>query len=115
MKKYLFIKKTNPFNKGEVGGFLDEKGMVLSIALVIMTILALVGASALLTTNTEVKIAANDRIYRSGFYSADAGILASSKASRLAVWRGNSLFSPPPAIPCQYDPSVRLKIAYSKS
>ncbi|MDY6863532.1 MAG: pilus assembly PilX N-terminal domain-containing protein [Thermodesulfobacteriota bacterium] len=74
MKKHLFIKNSHSFNKGGAGGFIDEKGMVLAIALVIMTILALVGASALLTTNTEVKIAANDRIYRSGFYSADAGI-----------------------------------------
>lgn len=48
-----------------------EKGMALVIALMLLAIMSLLGASALLTTNVEIKISGNTRVGRTAFYSAD--------------------------------------------
>jgi Tfp pilus assembly protein PilX len=51
----------------------DERGLALVIAMVIMGILALLGSAALLTSSTELEIAANQKSYQMTFYGADAG------------------------------------------
>jgi hypothetical protein len=59
----------------------NEKGMALVIALMLLSVLSLLGASALLTTNVEVKITSNTKLGRIAFFAADgagnaaAGIL----------------------------------------
>jgi len=48
-----------------------ERGMALVIALMLLSVLSLLGASALLTTNIEVKISGNTRVGRMAFFAAD--------------------------------------------
>jgi Tfp pilus assembly protein PilX len=51
----------------------DEGGMALVIAMVLLAMLAFLGSAALLTSSTEMDIAANERIYQMAFYGADGG------------------------------------------
>ena len=53
---------------------ITEKGTVLVLCMMLLVILSLMGAAAIMTTSTEVKIAANSRKAEQAFYSADAGI-----------------------------------------
>jgi hypothetical protein len=49
----------------------NERGSAILIVLVILVVLTLLGTVATQTTNTELKIAANDKIHRQTFYGAD--------------------------------------------
>lgn len=62
--------------KGEDGFMLprQDRGASLIMALLILLILTLIGISAISTTNFEVNIAGNERLYNEAFYAADAGI-----------------------------------------
>ena len=48
-----------------------ERGIALVVALMLLAVMSLLGASALLTTDVETKIAGNTKIGRTAFYSAD--------------------------------------------
>lgn len=49
----------------------QERGIALIIALMLLAVMSLLGASALLTTDVETKIAGNTKIGRTAFYAAD--------------------------------------------
>jgi len=48
-----------------------ERGIALVIALMLLSVMSLLGASALLTTDVETKIAGNTKIGRTAFFAAD--------------------------------------------
>jgi hypothetical protein len=48
-----------------------ERGIALIVALMLLAVMSLLGASALLTTDVETKIAGNTKIGRTAFYAAD--------------------------------------------
>jgi hypothetical protein len=48
-----------------------ERGMALIIALMLMAMLSLLGASALLTTNVDLKISGNTKAGRTAFFTAE--------------------------------------------
>jgi Tfp pilus assembly protein PilX len=52
----------------------EERGAALVIALLVMVICALLGASSILTSNTDMQIAANEKTYHQALMNADAGI-----------------------------------------
>lgn len=52
---------------------LNERGSVLIISLLIMAVLAVLGAVASNMSITEMRVAANDRAYNQAFYVADGG------------------------------------------
>ncbi len=52
----------------------NEKGMVLSVALMLLAILTLIGSAAVVTTRTDVKIAGNWQAHTRTFYAAEAGL-----------------------------------------
>ncbi len=52
---------------------LDESGAALAIALMVLVILTLLGSASLMTSNTEVEIASNDKQYQMGFYASNGG------------------------------------------
>ncbi len=52
----------------------NEKGMVLSVALMVLAILTLMGSAAIVATRTEVKIAGNWNAHTRTFYAAEAGL-----------------------------------------
>jgi Tfp pilus assembly protein PilX len=52
---------------------LDESGAAIVIALMVLVILTLMGSASIMTSITEVEIAANDKQYQMGFYASDGG------------------------------------------
>lgn len=54
----------------------DESGVALVIALLIMVLLTILGTAAIMTSTTDVKIAANFKKSTNAFYAAEAGIEA---------------------------------------
>ena len=66
MKHFQILKVLNRIRPGGT-----EDGMALIIALMLMAMLSLLGASALLTSNTEMKISGNTRVGRTAFFTAD--------------------------------------------
>jgi len=52
----------------------NEKGMILSVALMVLAILTLMGSAAIVATRTEVKIAGNWNAHTRTFYAAEAGL-----------------------------------------
>ncbi|MDR4509942.1 MAG: pilus assembly PilX N-terminal domain-containing protein [Candidatus Brocadiaceae bacterium] len=52
----------------------NEKGMVLIVVLALVAVLTLVGTTAVITTNTEVKISGNYKTGVQAFYAAETGV-----------------------------------------
>jgi hypothetical protein len=52
----------------------DEKGMVLVVGLLLISVLSLVGTTAVMTSTTDMKISSNYRSGAQAFYIAEAGI-----------------------------------------
>ena len=67
----------------------NDKGGILIIALLMLIILTLLGIAATDTTNVEIQVAANEKIYKEAFYNADSGIFyAVAKGSILVPSHG---------------------------
>ena len=60
--------------ESNVTGKQEERGFVLVLALLMLLVLTLIGASSMSSTNFEVLISGNKRISEKAFYSAEAGI-----------------------------------------
>jgi Tfp pilus assembly protein PilX len=71
----------------------NENGSVLIIALIMLVLLTVLGITATSTSNIELQIAGNERIYKRAFYVANAGIehARSSLAANLAVYRATQI------------------------
>jgi len=52
----------------------NEKGMVLSVAMLLLAILTLIGTVVIVTTRPEVKTAGNWNAHTRAFYAAEAGL-----------------------------------------
>ena len=64
----------------------DEKGGVLVVALLILVLLTLIGMAATDTTNIELQVSGNEKVYKQAFYAADAGVAyAVAKGSTLVL------------------------------
>jgi Tfp pilus assembly protein PilX len=67
-------------SRGRLAGLLgrlkkkDERGVVLVFALVLMLVLAIIGASMTMTSQVDLTISGNTKVIRQAFYVADAGI-----------------------------------------
>jgi hypothetical protein len=57
----------------------NERGVVLVFALVIMLVLTIIGSSATMTSQIDLKISGNTKVIRTSFYVADGGIMLSPK------------------------------------
>ncbi|MEW6266811.1 MAG: PilX N-terminal domain-containing pilus assembly protein [Thermodesulfobacteriota bacterium] len=71
-----------------------EEGMALVIALMLLSVLSLLGAAALMTTNIEIKISGNTRLGRTAFFAADgagqaAGHILSANLDDNGSWPNN--------------------------
>ncbi len=69
----------------------DEFGHILPISLMILVVLSLLGASAIVTSTTDIEIAANEKQYQMAFYTADGG---ADIAPRI-IWDCISLYDEP--------------------
>jgi hypothetical protein len=52
----------------------NEKGVILSVALMVLAILTLAGSAAIVTTRTDLKLAGNWNAHTRTFYAAEAGL-----------------------------------------
>lgn len=52
----------------------NEKGMVLAVVIMLIAVLVLLGATAIFTTNTDMKISGNYKVGSQAFHNADAGV-----------------------------------------
>ena len=57
----------------------NERGVVLVFALVLMLVLTIIGSSATMTSQVDLKISGNTKVIRTSFYVADGGIMMSPK------------------------------------
>lgn len=53
---------------------MEQEGIALVVALVILLVLTFVGLAALSFTSYEARIAGNERVYNNAFYAGDGGI-----------------------------------------
>jgi len=53
---------------------MDQKGIALVVALVMLLVLTFVGVAAISLTSYEARIAGNERVYNNAFYAGDGGI-----------------------------------------
>lgn len=53
---------------------MEQKGIALVVALIMLLVLTFVGLAALSFTSYEVKISGNERVYNNAFYAGDGGI-----------------------------------------
>ena len=70
----------------------DERGMVLVVALLVIAVLVLLGSTAIMSTNTDMRIAGNYRESAKAFYDAEAGtqwIIAKIGGGAVASWPAN--------------------------
>jgi len=51
----------------------NEKGSALIFAIVILAVLTIIGIFSITTSTIEIKIADNDKVYKTSFYAADGG------------------------------------------
>jgi len=58
----------------------NDRGVVLIFALVLMMVLTIIGSSATLTSQIDLKLSGNTKVIRTSFYVADGGIMMSPKA-----------------------------------
>jgi Tfp pilus assembly protein PilX len=57
----------------------NEEGSIMVIALLIMAVLTILGISAIDTSNIELLIASNERVYKDNFYKAEAAVIAAGQ------------------------------------
>jgi hypothetical protein len=51
-----------------------DNGSVMVVALIMLTLLTIIGVAAISTSTTEVQISANEQLHKIAFYAADAGL-----------------------------------------
>ena len=64
----------------------NEKGAVLVVALIIMGLLAVIGTAIMMTTSIELRIARNEKAFKTAFYRAENGRIIGALASEAAAW-----------------------------
>lgn len=77
----------------------NDRGVVLVFALVLMLVLTIIGSSATMTSQVDLKISGNTKVIRTSFYVADGGIMMSPKViSRIITDRALPSASQTPLI-----------------
>jgi hypothetical protein len=77
----------------------NDRGVVLVFALVLMLVLSIIGSSASMTSQVDLKISGNTKVIRTSFYVADGGIMLSPKViSRIITDRALPSASQTPLI-----------------
>jgi hypothetical protein len=87
----------------------NDRGVVLVFALMLMLVLTIIGSSATMTSQVDLKISGNTKVIRTSFYVADGGIMLSPKViSRIITDRALPSAAQTPLI--TYDPVLLKKI-----
>ena len=73
MHNLMFNRKDNPMERNQ--WIKNEDGTVLVVALIILVFLTLIGITISATTEVEIQIAGNERLYKDNLYTAEAGAM----------------------------------------
>jgi len=73
MQTLMFDRKDNPMKRNQ--WIKSEDGTVLVVALIILVFLTLIGITISATTEVEIQIAGNERLYKDNLYTAEAGAM----------------------------------------
>ncbi len=77
----------------------NERGVALVFVLLMMLVLTIIGASALMTSEVDLKLSGNSKVMREAFYLADGGIDMSPKLlARIITERDLPLFAETPLV-----------------
>ena len=81
MEDKRIVSKIKKLAMGRLVGRLlsNERGVVLVFALVLMLVVTIIGSSATMTSQVDLKISGNTKMIRTSFYIADGGIMLSPK------------------------------------
>jgi Tfp pilus assembly protein PilX len=93
--------KTKKIALGRLVGRLisNERGVVLIFALVLMLVATIIGSSATMTSQLDLKISGNTKVIRTSFYVADGGIQMAPKViSRITTDRALPALSDTPLL-----------------
>ncbi len=74
--------------KSSFSQLINEQGSVMIIALLMLSLLTIIGISAAKTSGIEIQIAANEKFHKIAFYNADSGIYVTPKLISLCVDSG---------------------------
>jgi hypothetical protein len=78
--KEMFIRIQNFSFRRFVGRLLgSDRGVALIFALVLLLVVTIMGSSATLTSQIDLKLSGNTKVIRTSFYVADGGIMLSPK------------------------------------
>jgi hypothetical protein len=61
----------------------NERGFVIVVALLMLAIITIMGIAATRTSETETRIAVNERLYKEAFYTAEAGAVYVAETPQL--------------------------------
>ena len=101
MKDKRISLKTKKIALGRLVGRLisNERGVVLIFALVLMLVATIIGSSATMTSQLDLKISGNTKVIRTSFYVADGGIQMAPKViSRITTDRALPALSDTPLL-----------------
>jgi hypothetical protein len=61
----------------------NENGFVVVVVLIMLAIITIMGIAATRTSETEIRIAVNERLYKEAFYTAEAGAVYVAESPQL--------------------------------
>ena len=64
----------------------NERGFVLIVSLLMLTVLMIIGIAATNTTTIELQISGNDKINKTTFYAADGGLDIGAELVEQSIW-----------------------------
>ena len=69
----------------------NEKGMVLVLAIFMLSLLSMIGLSSMMTSTTDITIAGNDKFSKSVYYQSESGLTIGGEVARLFYYPDNGI------------------------
>ena len=92
----------------------NEEGSVLVVSLLILMLLTIIGIAAMNTSNVELKISGNEKVYKMALYAAEAARGYVAKQSEL-YGSDNTTMGETRNFPVDDDPSARFHLGSTQS
>jgi Tfp pilus assembly protein PilX len=73
-KNYIMPQKVLSYPFSDASLYQNEIGMVTAVALLLVTVLTLIGTTAVVMTSTDIQIGGNYKVSEVAFYAAEAGV-----------------------------------------
>ena len=74
----------------------NERGMVFVVAVLMLSVVGIIGIAALATSTTEIQISSNEKLVAVQFYNAEAGLIDTME--QRPTWMTTDFLTQPPAV-----------------